>query len=171
MPSTRRRLIELLQAKKHEFVSGQVLANKLNISRNAIWKHMKEIVEDGYNIEARQRLGYRILDVPDKLSENTLKWGLQTKWLGHHIVHKTSLPSTQTLAHQLAQKGAKHGTIVIADEQTDGRGRMERPWDSNSQDGIWLSIILKPQIPPYLAPQLTLLTATVLADLIKEETK
>lgn len=171
MPSTRRRLIELLQAKKHEFVSGQVLANKLNISRNAIWKHMKELVEDGYNIEARQRLGYRILDVPDKVSENTLKWGLQTKWLGHHIVHKTSLPSTQTLAHQLAQKGAKHGTIVIADEQTDGRGRMERPWDSNSQDGIWLSIILKPQIPPYLAPQLTLLTATVLADLIKEETK
>lgn len=171
MPSTRRRLIELLQAKKYEFVSGQVLANKLNISRNAIWKHMKELVEDGYNIEARQRLGYRILDVPDKVSENTLKWGLQTKWLGHHIVHKTSLPSTQTLAHQLAQKGAKHGTIVIADEQTDGRGRMERPWDSNSQDGIWLSIILKPQIPPYLAPQLTLLTATVLADLIKEETK
>jgi len=170
MSSTRRRLIELLQAKKHEYISGQKLAEQLNISRNAIWKHMNELEEDGYKIEAKPRLGYRILDVPNKVSENTLKWGLQTKWLGHHIVHKTSLPSTQILAHQLAQNDAKHGTIVITDEQTAGKGRMERPWDSKSKEGIWLSIILRPQIPPYLAPQLTLLTATVLADLVKEET-
>ncbi|HLS07053.1 MAG TPA: biotin--[acetyl-CoA-carboxylase] ligase [Bacillota bacterium] len=170
MSSTRSRLIELLQTHNHEYISGQILAEKLNISRNAIWKHMQELADDGYNIDARPRLGYRIIDVPDKVSENTIQWGLQTNWLGQRIVHKTSLPSTQTLAHQLAQKNAKHGTVIIADEQTTGKGRMGRSWDSNNTDGIWLSMIVRPQIPPYLAPQLTLLTATVLADLIKEET-
>lgn len=170
MPSTRRRLIDLLQANQHHYMSGQKLAEQLNLSRNAIWKHMKELEEDGYTIEAKRRLGYRIVNVPDKVSENTLKWGLQTYWLGKHIVHKTSIPSTQILAHELAQEGASHGTVVVADTQTAGRARMDRKWDSNNEDGVWLSIILRPQILPYLAPQLTLLTATVLADVIHTKT-
>lgn len=171
MSSTRRRLINILQQNQQSYISGQRLADQLNISRNAIWKHMRELENDGYMIEAAPRLGYRIIDVPNKVSENTIKWGLKTDWLGKRIIHKRSVTSTQIIAHELAQKGAEHGTVVIADEQTEGRGRMRRPWDSKNADGIWLSIILRPKIPPFLAPQLTLLTATVLADLLKDETK
>src|SRR5690625_2994636 len=171
MSSTRRLLINILQQNQQSYISGQRLADQLNISRNAIWKHMRELENDGYMIEAAPRLGYRIIDVPNKVSENTIKWGLKTDWLGKRMIHKRSVTSTQIIAHELAQKGAEHGTVVIADEQTEGRGRMRRPWDSKNADGIWLSIILRPKIPPFLAPQLTLLTATVLADLLKDETK
>lgn len=168
MQSTRHRLIELLFANKHQFVSGQTLADTLSISRNAIWKHMKELEKDGYTIEAQARKGYRIVDVPPKISENTLKWGLQTDWLGTTIIHKESVQSTQHIAHDLARNGSPHGTVVIADEQTGGKGRMERSYQSKLGKGIWMSLLIRPQILPYLAPQLTLLTATVLADTLDD---
>lgn len=170
MSSTRKRLIELLMHHEDTYISGQVLSEKLSISRNAVWKHMNELKKDGYVIESVAKKGYRILRYPEKLSENTLAWGLETNWLGKNIVHKASLPSTQTLAHQLALEGAEHGTVVIADEQTQSRGRANRTWYSPQGKGIWMSMILRPRILPYLAPQLTLLTATVLAQVLKQVT-
>lgn len=164
MQSTRNNLIELLYAHSNDYISGQKLADTLGISRNAIWKHMKELEKDGYEIEALPRKGYRILDTPNTMSENTLKWGLQTEWLGKTIVHKKSVDSTQHIAHELAREGAPHGTVVIADEQTSGKGRMNRTFYSQSDQGIWMSLLIRPHILPYLAPQLTLLTATVLAE-------
>ncbi|HLS08261.1 biotin--[acetyl-CoA-carboxylase] ligase [Lentibacillus sp.] len=166
MESTRNRLIELLETSGHQYVSGQYLSEKLNISRSAVWKHMKELEKDGYNIEGVRRKGYRIVKSPDKVSENTLTWGLKTNWLGKHILHKTTTPSTQQVAHQAARDNAEHGTVIIADEQTQGKGRMERQWYSTRNKGIWMSILLRPSIHPAAAPQLTLLTATVLADVI-----
>lgn len=170
MQSTRNKLIELLADNTDQYISGQMLSEKLKISRSAIWKHMKELEKDGYVIEGKSKKGYRIISFPDKISENTLKWGLHTKWLGKTIIHKETIDSTQFVAHQAARDGAKHGTIVIADEQTKGKGRMSRSFYSPSNEGIWLSIILRPQLQPYLAAQLTLLTATVLAEVIKNET-
>ncbi|MBU5466610.1 biotin--[acetyl-CoA-carboxylase] ligase [Virgibacillus sp. MSJ-26] len=170
MESTRRQLINLLANSKENYISGQALSEYLNISRNAVWKHMNELKKDGYIIEGIPRKGYRIISFPDKISENTLKWGLRTKWMGNTIVHKTTTSSTQTIAHQLAQENAKHGTIVIADEQKQGKGRMNREWYSAKDKGIWMSLILRPSISPHLAPQLTLLTATVLADVIYKVT-
>lgn len=171
MSSTRNKLIELLSENPTNYISGQYLSEKLNISRSAIWKHMNELKKDGYVIEAKARKGYRIVSFPNKLSENTLVWGLNTKWLGKTIIHKESIPTTQRLAHELALDGAKHGTVVIADEQTEGKGRVDRKWHSEKGQGIWMSIILRPNILPYLAPQLTLLTATVLADVIDRLTE
>lgn len=170
MESTRNKLIELLAANQDHYISGQVLSDKLNISRNAIWKHMKELEKDGYVVEGKSKKGYQITGFPDKLSENTIQWGLNTKWAGKTIIHKETTPSTQIVAHQAANDGAEHGTIIIADEQTKGKGRMEREWHSAKNKGIWLSIILRPAILPYLAPQLTLLTATVMADAIYKHT-
>lgn len=169
MQSTRNKLIQLLSEQKDQYISGQKLSEQLNISRSAIWKHMKELEKDGYEIEAKSRLGYKIISSPDKLSENTLKWGLDTDWLGNTIHHLEVTESTQTVAHQLARDGAPHGTVVIADEQTKGKGRMHRTFHSTSNTGIWMSIILRPNLLPFLASQLTLLTATVLADVIKEK--
>ena len=168
--STRNKLIELLANNKEEYISGQVLSEKLQISRSGIWKHMKELEKDGYTIEGKSKKGYKIISYPDKLSENTLQWGLTTKWIGKTIIHKESTPSTQIIAHQAALEGAPHGTVVIADEQTKGKGRMDRSWYSEKNKGIWLSIIIRPAILPYQAPQLTLLTATVLADVLRSYT-
>ncbi|GAB3066182.1 biotin--[acetyl-CoA-carboxylase] ligase [Virgibacillus ainsalahensis] len=170
MESTRNKLINILANNKDSYISGQILSNQLKISRNAIWKHMRELEKDGYEIEGKPKKGYRILGFPDKLTENTLHWGLETKWLGKNIIHKETTPSTQVVGHQAAQNHAKHGTIIVADEQTKGRGRMDREWHSSKDKGIWLSIILRPAILPYLAPQLTLLTATVIADVLRSYT-
>lgn len=168
MSSTRNKLINILSEHKDEFVSGQDLSETLNVSRSAIWKHMNELKKDGYVIEGVAKKGYRIVSTPKSVSENTVAWGLQTDWLAKTIVHRETIDSTQTLAHQLALEGAKHGTIVIADEQTKSRGRVSKKWYSPKEEGIWLSIILRPNILPYLAPQLTLLTATVLANVLDE---
>src|SRR5699024_11936012 len=108
----------------------------------------------------------RIIAAPNKLSKNTVSWGLQTAWLGQRIIHKDSINSTQRLAHELALDGAPHGTVVLADEQLEGKGRMNKKWHSKKGQGIWMSMILRPDILPYMTPQLTLLTATVLADVL-----
>jgi len=170
MESTRNQLINLLAKNQDHYISGQSLSEELKISRSAVWKHMNELKKDGYIIEGLPRKGYRIIDFPNKMSENTLKWGLDTKWMGQEIIHKNSTTSTQTIAHELARDNAKHGTVIIADEQIKGKGRMNRDWLSAKNKGIWMSVILKPSIPPHLAPQLTLLTATVLADVIYKST-
>ncbi|SEH80932.1 BirA family transcriptional regulator, biotin operon repressor / biotin-[acetyl-CoA-carboxylase] ligase [Halobacillus karajensis] len=167
MESTRKELIELLNKNKGH-ISGQELSNQLGISRTAVWKHMNELKKDGYEIEAVQRKGYKILSYPDKISENTLRWGLDTKWMGNELYHYDQVESTQEIVHQLAKQGKPHGTVVIADEQVKGKGRMARNWDSPKGKGIWMSILLRPNLPPLQAPQLTLLAATVLAKLIAE---
>lgn len=169
--SNRNKLIQILSENKDNFVSGQEISRILEISRNSVWKHMKALEKDGYVVEGVPRKGYRILKQPDKVSENTIKWGLETSWLGHTIIHKESGPSTQFLIHQAAQEGAKHGTVAILDEQTMGRGRMNRQWHSADKKGMWLSMLLRPMILPQQAPQLTLLTATVLADVLKKCTQ
>lgn len=171
MQSTRNKLIHLLANNKDKYISGQQLSEQLNISRSAIWKQMKNLEKAGYHIEGKSKLGYRVLKFPDSLNEYTLQWGLETSWLGKNIIHKDSVTSTQQLAHKVAQEQAVHGTIIIADEQTEGKGRMNREWHSVNKKGIWLSMILRPSILPYLAPQLTLLTATVLADAIQSYAK
>lgn len=170
MQSTRNKLIQLLANHDDQYISGQMLSEKLNISRSAIWKHMKALEDEGFIIEGKSKLGYRIIKYPDRLNEYALKRGLDTTWLGNTIIFKEQMPSTQTLAHELAQNQAEHGTVIIASEQTAGKGRMNRTWHSPKEKGMWLSMILRPTIFPYLAPQLTLLTATVLAQVIIEQT-
>lgn len=171
MSSTRHRLIQLLSVHTDTYVSGQMLSDELGISRSAVWKHMNELKKDGYVIDAKAKKGYRIVEAPDKVSGNTIFWGLNTEWIGKHVVHRTSVPSTQRIAHELALDGAAHGTVVIADEQVAGKGRMNRLWHSEAEKGIWMSLILRPDIAPYMAPQLTLLTATVLAEVLERETE
>ncbi|WP_458947101.1 biotin--[acetyl-CoA-carboxylase] ligase [Oceanobacillus sp. CAU 1775] len=170
MESTRSKLLTILSENEEKYISGQEISEALNISRNSVWKHMKALEKDGFEIEGVPRKGYRIIQHPNKVSDNTIKWGLNTKWLGQTVIHKETTQSTQLIIHQAAQEGAPHGTVAIADEQTKGRGRLNREWHSGKQKGMWLSILLRPAILPQQAPQLTLLTATVLADVIKNET-
>ncbi|MFG6114546.1 biotin--[acetyl-CoA-carboxylase] ligase [Halobacillus sp. MO56] len=166
MESTRQRLIKILESNRDSYLSGQELSDQLNVSRTAVWKHMKELGKDGYEIEAAPRKGYRIVAYPDKVTKNTLQWGLNTSRIGRDIFHYEQVSSTQDIAHQLAKEGYGHGTVVVADEQVKGKGRMSRAWHSKRNEGIWFSLLLKPELPPVQAPQITLLTAVVLAEAI-----
>src|SRR5699024_7960204 len=105
-----------------------------------------------------------------KVSRNTITWGLETKWLAKNTIHKITAETTQKIAHQEARAGAPHGTVVIANEQTAGKGRMGRTWHSAKDKGVWMSILLRPKIVPQQATLLTLLTATVLADVLSNVT-
>ncbi|WP_188206001.1 biotin--[acetyl-CoA-carboxylase] ligase [Alkalibacillus aidingensis] len=169
MEGTRKQLIELLFSHQSDYVSGQFLSEQLNISRSAIWKHMNELKKSGYEIEAVTNKGYRIINVPNALSEDALRWGLKTDWLGSRISFHQSVQSTQMVAHELARAGASHGTIVLANEQTNGKGRMKRYWDSKSGLGLWLSMILRPhELEPKNATQITLVAAVAVADVMKQ---
>ena len=170
MSSTREQIIALLASQSDAFVSGQWLSDQLKISRTAIWKQIKQLEEDGYQFESIPNKGYRLIHQPDKVSENTIYWGLATKWLGKRIEHYQLIESTQTLALKRAQEGCKQGLVIISDKQSAGQGRRMREWYSNNDDGIWLSFVIRPNLVPAQAPQLTLLTAIVLVKVIEATT-
>ena len=153
-----------------EFVSGQRISEELGCSRTAVWKHIEDLRHEGYELEAVRRKGYRIMKIPNKISSNEIQLGLKTKNLGSTIHFEESVTSTQKIAHQLAYNGAEEGTLVVAEEQTEGRGRLSRGWHSPKYTGVWMSLILRPNLPPPRAPQLTLLTAVAIVQAIEEVT-
>ncbi|WP_257351786.1 biotin--[acetyl-CoA-carboxylase] ligase [Pseudalkalibacillus decolorationis] len=156
--STREKLIGLL-SESEKFSSGQQLSKELGCSRTAVWKHIEELRKEGYIVEAVQKKGYRIQHRPNNLHPGEIKNQLTTKKLGQNVHFEEQVTSTQEIAHRIAMEGAPEGTIVIAEQQTTGRGRLGRPWHSPKGSGIWMSIILRPNIPPQQSPQLTLLAA------------
>ncbi|TDF99378.1 biotin--[acetyl-CoA-carboxylase] ligase [Paenibacillus piri] len=164
------RLIRLFEQKEGEFVSGEELSATLSCSRTAIWKHVEKLRSEGYVFEAVSRKGYRLLEKPDKLEPELIGRMLKTELLGRPVHYYEQLGSTQTLAHELAREGAPEGTLVIAERQTAGRGRMGRKWHSPKGKGLWMSMVLKPRIPLQFAPQLTLLVAVALCRAIRQVT-
>lgn len=166
----RSKLLQLLSQSKDDYLSGQQISDMLDISRTAVWKHMEELRKNGYEIEAVPRKGYRLRYVPNLASSAEIKAKLHTKVIGHRIVDKKEVTSTQDIAKELMQQGAEEGTIVIADKQTEGKGRLGRPWHSMAEKGLWFSIILRPTIPPQVAPQLTLLTAVAVQEGLERAT-
>ncbi|KIL44178.1 biotin--[acetyl-CoA-carboxylase] ligase [Jeotgalibacillus soli] len=164
----REALLSSLTAHKDEFVSGQELAYEASCTRTAIWKHIEELRRDGFTIESRRKKGYRLVGRSDLVTENDILLGLETEQLGRNIVFYQTLDSTQKIAHQLAQESAPEGTLVIAEEQKTGRGRMSRQWYSPPGTGIWMSLLLRPELPPQKAPQFTLITSVAIVQAIEE---
>ncbi|RST73644.1 biotin--[acetyl-CoA-carboxylase] ligase [Siminovitchia acidinfaciens] len=167
----RQQLIEALSDADGKFLSGQALAEIIGCSRTAIWKHIEELRKDGFVLEAVRNKGYRIIGTPENMTENEILFGLETERFGRSVHYFDSLESTQKAAYQLAYDGAPEGTLVIAEEQTSGRGRLGRAWHSASGKGIWMSIIVRPDLPPQKAPQFTLITAVAVARAIEEVTE
>jgi len=166
----RSKLLEAFSNAEGGFVSGQKLSEYIGCSRTAVWKHIEELRKDGYELEAVRRLGYRITKKPNKISGNEIKIGLKTKKMGHYVHFEETVSSTQKIAQTLANEGAVEGTIVVAEQQTKGRGRMARNWYSPSGTGIWMSLIIRPNLPVQATPQLTLLTAVAIVQALEEVT-
>ena len=152
------------------FVSGQELCEKFGVSRTAIWKAINQLKQAGYEIEAVQNKGYHIVSSPDILSKTELESNRKTAWVGEEIYYFDSTDSTNTRAKRLAEDGSVHGTLVVADEQTGGRGRRGRAWDSKKGVSIYMSLVLKPEIDPNNASMLTLITAMAVAGGIEKTT-
>lgn len=160
------RLIEA----KGTAVSGQQLAGEFGISRTAVWKHIKELEEQGYEIASVKKKGYCLVSQPDTLEPAGLQPLLKTRMIGRKMVYQQSCASTQIIAHQLAQEGTPAGTVAVTEEQTAGRGRMARVWDSAYGKGIWMSVVLRPDVVPQKAPQFTLVAAVAMVRAIEEVT-
>ncbi|MBO4400565.1 MAG: biotin--[acetyl-CoA-carboxylase] ligase [Selenomonadaceae bacterium] len=159
----KKNILDMLRAAGRNFTSGEAIAEKLNVSRAAVWKHIRALRNNGYEIQSSERLGYRLNSTPDLLLPEIIQHGLSAKIIGGAFVHKDSVDSTNRLAKKLAQNGAADGTVVVAEEQTGGRGRLERNFFSPREKGIWFSLILRPKCLPKDAPKFTLLAAVAVA--------
>lgn len=166
----RKKLIDAFTNGESEYLSGQYLADIAGCTRTAVWKHIEELRKEGFMFEAVRRKGYKIVATPEKMTADKINLGLKTSILGRNLHYHDSVDSTQKIAYKLAYENADEGTVVIAEEQTAGRGRMDRQWHSPKYTGIWMSIILRPKIPIPKAPQLTLITAVGVVQAIEEVT-
>lgn len=156
--------------KSPEYISGEEISSHLKISRQALWKHIQELRDTGYDIVAVPHLGYKLISSPDRLYPYEITCGLNTKQIGRKIYYFDTVSSTMDIALQLAMKGSPEGTVVIAESQTKGRGRLGRSWFSPKYKGIYLSLILRPKISPNQAPLLTLMTAVSVCEAVRNET-
>ncbi len=163
----RGKILNFLYQRKGGYVSGEELSKELGISRTAIWKHIKVLKEEGYKINSQKRLGYSLVSTPDLLLPYEIKRNLKTKILGKKIYHFREIDSTNDFAIELARKGIEEGTVVVAEIQTKGKGRLGREW-SSPFGGLWISIILRPKILPTQAPRMTVIAALGVAKTIKE---
>jgi BirA family biotin operon repressor/biotin-[acetyl-CoA-carboxylase] ligase len=155
----KRQILEALRERTH-YVSGEALSHQLGTSRVSIWKHIRGLREDGYVIEASAK-GYRLVSSPDLLLPYEFP-GLEQR-----IHHFREISSTMDAARELAKRGARQGTIAIAEVQTRGRGRLSREWLS-PEGGIYFTIILRPRISPAYAPRINLMAGIAVAVTIKE---
>jgi BirA family transcriptional regulator, biotin operon repressor / biotin---[acetyl-CoA-carboxylase] ligase len=166
--TTEELVLGLLAEGGDDFTSGEILSGKLGLSRTAVWKCVESLRQKGYRIDAVPARGYRLMEIPDRLTPLELAPLLNTHDIGRTIHYRDSLPSTNDYAFRLAQEGAFHGEVVIADQQTQGRGRRGRSWLSPAGLNVYFSVILRPELPPQRAPELTLLTAVAVAETLRE---
>ncbi len=163
------KIIRLLRT--HEgYISGEEMSHKLHLSRAAVWKYVQDLRGKGYDIEAVPHLGYRLLSAPDRLFPYEIQHGLRTGYLGGKIYYYEVISSTMDEAFALGRKGCPEGTVVCAESQTKGRGRLGRSWHSPKSKGVYMSIVLRPALSPWEVPKLTLLTAVALVEAIHKST-
>jgi BirA family biotin operon repressor/biotin-[acetyl-CoA-carboxylase] ligase len=166
--SSRARIVSELKA-AGGFVSGSDLAETLGVSRTAVWKHVAALKAEGYVIETERGLGYRLLAMPGGLGEGEVASALTTSWIGRTLVSKPVTASTNSDAVALGRSAAPDGTVVIADEQTAGRGRLGRGWVSRPGLNLYMSVLLRPPIVPAVAPQLALVAGLAVAEALEDE--
>jgi len=160
-------VLSILKSNKGKYTSGQDLCYKLNVSRTAVWKCINELKSDGYIIDSKHKSGYILMEEPDIINYTEISPNLKTDFIGRNYLYFDTISSTNDYAKEIASD-SPDGTTIVAEEQTSGRGRMGRLWVSYKKQGIWMSIILKPDIAPNDAVKLTQVAAVSLVDAIKE---
>ena len=160
-------ILRLLRSHPSDFVSGEEISRLLKLSRTAIWKRVRNLRTLGYVIEALPRRGYRLIQSPDLLLPSEIDPLLRTEWMGKKVHYFNSVDSTNSTAYQLALDGAKEGEVVIGESQEKGRGRLGRQWVSPPFLNLYLSVVLRPKIPPHQASLITFMAAVAAAETIE----
>ena len=151
------------------YMSRQSLAKKAGISRRAVWKHIRKLQQCGYNVESLHGQGYMLTGTTEYPVSWELAKLLDTTFVGKgEMVYRQYAESTQKIAIGLAEKG-KVNAVVIAEQQSGGRGRMKRKWLS-PKGGIWLSLVIKPAVPTVASTMLPFVAAVAVCDAIREAT-
>ncbi len=159
-------ILKLLKNSPSDFISGEEISRQLKVTRTAVWKRINHLRKMGYEIEGETHSGYRLIRSPDLLIPSEVKPDLKTQWMGKTIHHFLEIDSTNSKAYQLAMEGAEEGEVVVAESQSQGRGRLGREWFSPPYLNLYLSIILRPKIPPHQASLMTLMAAVATAEAI-----
>jgi BirA family biotin operon repressor/biotin-[acetyl-CoA-carboxylase] ligase len=166
---TKKIILKTLYEKKDEYVPLELLVNETGKSEKEVESEFDTLEDEGYIIN-HTKLGYRLIKTPNLLLPYEVKKGLKTKFMGKDIHYFKEVDSTNDVAKYLAENGAEEGTVVVAEIQNRGKGRRGKTWIS-PPGGVWMSIILRPDIPPSKAPQLTLVTGVAVAETLKKELK
>ena len=164
----RARILGLLRENMPEPVSGEDISIQLGVSRTAVWKHIQSLKNAGYDIESVPKKGYILHKVPDLLRPEEIVAHLSTKWVGHHIHYLKEASSTNDVGKSLADKDCADGTLIVAEEQTRGKGRLSRGWFSPAGCGVWCSVVLRPPFLPSEASKCTLLAAVAIIKAINK---
>ena len=154
-----------------DYISGQQLCDRFGVTRTAVWKVINQLKEEGYQIESVSGRGYRLVEGPaDMLSESEIASRLKTKWAGRKLYYYASTGSTNTDAKRLGEEGEPHGTVVVADIQTAGKGRRGRSWQTLSGTALSFTLLLRPDFVPDKASMITLVMALSVAEAVEEIT-
>ena len=162
-------ILRVLKEKSPEFISGEELSKLFGISRTAVWKYINNLKADGYVLEASSRIGYKLVSGPFVYNGYEMSNNLGTAVIGKKIIYFDSLDSTNNHAKRIASKETE-GLVIVAGSQSDGRGRLGRAWNSPCGAGIYLSIILKPVLPPEEVQIITLAAAVAVVRAIEKIT-
>ena len=155
----------------NDFISGQEISENLGVSRQAVWKAINALKEKGYEIQSVTNRGYRLVSSPNYLNESSLKSLLHNKIIGKNLIVIDSVDSTNDCLKKLGNEGCENGTVVVAREQTKGKGRLGRTWQSKKDDGIAFSVLLRPNAAPSEVSAITPLAGLAVCKAIREYTK
>jgi BirA family biotin operon repressor/biotin-[acetyl-CoA-carboxylase] ligase len=161
-------LLNVLRDSQDKYVSGTELAARLGVSRTTVWNHIHYLEEQGYSFDASTKLGYKLTAVPDRMLPGEIASGLHTRWLGRKIKSCQEIDSTNDLAMRLAADGSPTGSVIFAEHQRKGKGRLHRKWHSPPKRDLLFSIILRPAIHPRKVTQLTIASAVGTALAVRE---
>ncbi|WP_342525696.1 biotin--[acetyl-CoA-carboxylase] ligase [Chryseomicrobium sp. FSL W7-1435] len=168
--SNKAKIIEYL-AQASTPLSGEQLSQQLGVSRTMVWKYIQLLNEEGYSIQAIKKKGYVLHGLSNQLTKENLDYYLTTRHFAREFTSFETCNSTQIVANeQLLQRDVAHGAVFVSEEQTAGKGRLNRPWSSSKGKGLWMTWVLKPNLLPHEAPPITLVVALAVAKAIATTT-
>lgn len=164
-------LISLLRSNPDTYYSIHTIASKIGCNDRVAMEAIGQLSKWGYRFDTDSHNHFKFASPPDAIFPLEILYGLKTEYIGRNIVARTSVGSTNDIARDLAEKNAPEGTVVIAEKQVEGRGRLGRSWHSPPKKGLWLTLILRPEVPPAQAPSLSILMALSLSEILRNKFK
>lgn len=164
----KKKILNILRNNRDEYISGEKLSEELGITRAGIWKHIKSLKESGYVIESISNRGYKLVSTPDIIDYEEILPFLTTRYMGRNFIHYDEVDSTNIQCRRECNNKPIEGMVIAAEEQTSGKGRLGRSWVSPKGTGVWMSVVLTPNISPMVAPRTTLIGAAAVYMALRE---